>query len=1482
MNRKSRSVKATSFFGDKSPINCANLVPPSPLTKPIELEDDLRFLVLDVNARDTNYTHWISPDTTDRTILELYSLLYLLNRIFYHADKKCCLFVQQKERLVPGNLLVRKEIVVGHMLYFGFDRQVFEELLPTCLTLALMINANYLDARRLFVSPLCLDVLKTEAATFNVIKGVGISMPGTGTKGQNVAGVFGSFKTLSELRNVLMAYHRVSLAQADTEDSDDEGGGSSSQPQERGRYDQLRQTMSHLLPDESLTEFAIGLTTLLSGPFLFERSFRMTQSYREMRDLFALNGRDIGLDDSQIRDILSSNQADLIRTIRQHTEEPALAVQTPVLLDCVQNAVKRYHWEHVFRVGSGNGIRFCFDLTGGIGWRVLEEHMRLPFDTPLYTMVFPRERIDKGTQRIKDYIDQASLDKMDDMRLQLEAYSAVTARERGGEIADVKSAVAYRQGAIEDVARKYPLFADMRTLLDKLAEVLQPGSKVSELYRGSFSGLIGKLIEDGVRNPNKQMSRALQSLADAYPTLVDRRRNFHGLHLNSLKNDYTGRFVMAVHNPFDPTIETSDGLLINDFFTYMVACHSQLPVETMELRLAVTSGVAIDGKNIWVGWQGPAGSGKTTCAKSVLHGISASDGLCIRGMVREMDSTTTASLKSLNDDPLLHCNGVAFINELNDGGNDKSGTLKDDSSEKSTLMKNFFDSGMSAVYRARVDEASNEVRQNVQHVIFECVFVALANSLGLCRSLTDRMVIHAINKKVESTSDRMTVTDIFRRMDRFKVGHYEILKLLVISLVSMFEFVGCTLEDTDYLTDMERLVFQVIDKEFRDMNLDANFLGRGRLLDNIRSLARMLAMHRAVLTVLGCVDTFRSSWQEHDPSTETLDQYNQRMMQLVVDDLERMSLHELVRRVQEVYCPSPADYIAIVTMECLDQNPYFPVFRALAISVIDPANLEKTSDGRNVFVVPNMSYGRLCDVLNDQRIPFESKEIRSILEAMTNSIAREGIPVITVTNQQGSRSNNGGNFTSSFQLAFDARMAAEVVIESVMMDLVNHLTEDIQDRITKVVDELAPGATRDPRFTNEMIKINTGDYGTRASRFFGFLGQIRPNGWTLRYAKEVVQSYDSNTRSVLVSVDFNHARVKLMTNWMVSNLENPKNVRQKEGYVRVRQMNQCAVLVATIVDLQVRDTFENGPASTSDNLGLLPFYQTGSTVYVHQAIPMLRLGTTEDVAARLRGACSPPNYPIEYWTFDARKHPRLLESLKNTSLSRIDTKYTTTADALVCEQDLDGRSSGAWLHVSLLSRLTDMFRTSLAISPEVPREFVRRCMRRHLTDRKTVLYFNKRGTGPALDVVKVDEVRSAYGGQLPSVELPRQKERDFVTASLAMMQEGHTTTLGIKSERLVTFPRQHETRYITRKYLASSGKLSEIEESCTREYENDFRARDEAIQNKVEALTEEWLDRVRDRYRPLRLGPPMSSVQEFMAQDGEQTRKQNRGVKRKI
>ena len=81
---------------------------------------------------------------------------------------------------------------------------------------------------------------------------------------------------------------------------------------------------------------------------------------------------------------------------------------------------------------------------------------------------------------------------------------------------------------------------------------------------------------------------------------MDRHRNFHALHLNSLKNKFTGQFILAVHNPFDAEFEMSDGMLINDFVSYTAATHANLKVEMTELRLAVTSSVIIKEKNIWV------------------------------------------------------------------------------------------------------------------------------------------------------------------------------------------------------------------------------------------------------------------------------------------------------------------------------------------------------------------------------------------------------------------------------------------------------------------------------------------------------------------------------------------------------------------------------------------------------------------------------------------------------------------------------------------------------------------------------------------------------------------------------------------------------------------------------------------------------------------------------------------------------------------
>ena len=397
---------------------------------------------------------------------------------------------------------------------------------------------------------------------------------------------------------------------------------------------------------------------------------------------------------------------------------------------------------------------------------------------------------------------------------------------------------------------------------------------------------------------------------------------------------------------------------------------------------------------------------------------------------------------------------------------------------------------------------------------------------------------------------------------------------------------------------------------------------------------------------------------------------------------------------------------------------------------------------------------------------------------------------------------------------------------------------------------------------------------------------LNPNKWTSRYADKVIANFIPNAKSVQVSCDFNHYRLKLIRNWMLQCSEDARNIMQDKGYVKAHKMNQCAVLVATIIEVLVCHTFETVAGSNDPTRTLLPFYKTGSTVYVHQALPILRLGITEETAQRLRQVCTPPDsrpstgHSIEYWTFDANQEPGLIETLENAHLPGIDIKYTTVADALVCEQDLDGTNSGAWLHLSILSRLQDLFCTTTATSADLPRQFVSRCMRENLTDRKTVLCFNKQGKGPTFDVIKVDEVRSEQGGHLARFDLPPKEQQDFITASLAMTREGHPSTLGVKGEIATTFPPQHESRYLTRKYLASSGKLQEIEHRCAVIHGCNYDAREKAIQAEVEALTDQWMDRVKNRYRPLRLGPAVSTVQEFLRQDGRETRLRSKGVKR--
>ena len=321
MSSRITKTKPVFLFGERDSISCINLIPPSPITKPITFDSDFRFLVLDVNASDTNFTHWISPKTTNKTVLDLYCCLFVLNRIFYFAGVKCCLYVQQKERLVPGDLLVRKEIVAGHTLYFGFDRNALQELLPVCLVLILMINANYFDIHRIFNSPLCLDMLKAEVATFDPIKGV----PVVPDKAKEGSEVLGSYRTLIDLQRVLLAYHRISHTQMEPRELT--GGPSHDQCY----YKRLRSNILGLLPKEDVNNFAIGFMTLLSGPFLFEHSFRMTRTYKEMRDLVSLYGCYIGLNRNQIRSILSSDQSSFTCTLKDEMNTHELPIESELL-----------------------------------------------------------------------------------------------------------------------------------------------------------------------------------------------------------------------------------------------------------------------------------------------------------------------------------------------------------------------------------------------------------------------------------------------------------------------------------------------------------------------------------------------------------------------------------------------------------------------------------------------------------------------------------------------------------------------------------------------------------------------------------------------------------------------------------------------------------------------------------------------------------------------------------------------------------------------------------------------------------------------------------------------------------------------------------------------------------------------------------------------------------------------------------------------
>ena len=75
-------------------------------------------------------------------------------------------------------------------------------------------------------------------------------------------------------------------------------------------------------------------------------------------------------------------------------------------------------------------------------------------------------------------------------------------------------------------------------------------------------------------------------------------------------------------------------------------------------------------------------------------------------------------------------------------------------------------------------------------------------------------------------------------------------------------------------------------------------------------------------------------------------------------------------------------------------------------------------------------------------------------------------------------------------------------------------------------------------------------------------------------------------------------------------------------------------------------------------------------------------------------------------------------------------------------------------------------------------------------------------------------VKSARGGQLPSMNLPRNSKENLVTSSMKMMQEGCDVMLGAQRQPLTSFSPQRETVYIAKTFMPSNSMLNEIKDKC--------------------------------------------------------------------
>lgn len=1668
-----------TYFGEGVKVHGGHLVPPEPLKREVIMSDDMNFLVLDLDSRDTCFRPWIQPHCTARTTLEIYMFFFLLHRVFYFSDFPCRTFLQQKESLMPGPLELRKKTVAGHLLYVGLRREQLEAWLPTLVKLALMINAGHLSAEKIFVSPLSLADLQEEIGKFDELKGVGQDPPKRGT---DSIGTFGSYTTLNELGKLILEYHLVhwnfaeedadadahnsgseeslsaaavaeesACVRSDYSDSDSDSGlresSNSSSRNEEGEeeengcdyhssnqdlfsrgvgdvedgreeeeeeeehdndddsrvqdYRQNSRILCSLLLDVSLEEFCINLLNVMSPKFLFEQSYRMTK-FKMLRELVRINGSDIGLSVEQCNLLLNVTDpwsfiVELRTAMDQGNHDGSGEEGYAALVECVRRAIRRCDWDTMFR--EWDDVDCVLNLTAGISWEVPEEHKKAPFPFPLYSLNFKPEDLDRGMQKLQSFLGKDAVLGMD--KIQREIISFHLAVNEGGGGKSTREGGGDDVSAFEDDEKfKYPLLTQTKEeLVDMVSELSRFRGdgivdSVEDLFASNLGVFVSTYVLNALLDPKHPQGKAAATLLACIPSLVDRHDSFAFFHLNSMKNPRNCRYIVHVNDPFDDSVAQEDGLLVNDHVGFLDACHATLEVESLKVRYATLASLA-PGEKFWLFFTGPPGTGKTTMALAVLGVMSSFGNFRNRYLLRFWDASTIASLKC-NDpiSPYANCGGVLFINELNEGpesggggrgsnrpkGGGGGGGLSSDNSERSCLMKCLKDRGVADVYRARQDPDSGLVRQDKQRVLGEFSLVCLANDDMLCDSLRDRMDVHCVPSGSASRSDtatrvNMSVSEIARRQKKFRTGHFETLKMLVMTLAEMFRFVNCHFDDEEYLRRMELLTFSVIDEALRKMRKETSFLTKYRQQNRLRVMARQEALLVATLKVLGCVDLLRVSLPD-DREGESEEEYIQRTMAAVETNCGNLPLHQIVRDVLVEANVTPKNYLSAATMLYFESGEHEPVFRGMADIVREaPSPVDEVDqEGKRYFAFEGMTHRGLCEELATRRICVEPSDLQRILEKMMNADGgevtgpgRRSAPDVIVKSTVVRRQEQGTTTATGASKTFDLRLSATRVAEAV---LENHvaLLERLREEVEEILQqEIRTRSTR--AVTTSWVEVPREMYVVRCSHFDTFLRQLRPNFLVRRRHGTYADHHNHRGRDrgavMRVDHDFDMARLRCFRKLLFREAmgvgagamddnqdEEPLSIDRDTGHVECRLLNGNRGLVADFLQVAVRDVFfgsqddyddgDEEDDEESDSGGrrrgggsMPPHYCAAGKAYVHCAMVVLGSGIDETLAQRLREACceeikrrqrererqgvggelesggtgrrgAETDVAVlevrEYFSLPLQEYGALYEELRARTVERIDKRFTTRSAERTCRCERDG---SVMLHVQLLSPFEPLLTPSA--ERDEARNFVHLCLKRDLTASRTVPYY-KRGNRngiTSLGLVKVEDVERENGGSLPRFALSRKRRRDRVTPAMAMIDEGsaeepswstvlatatasaNTTASGAGSARgpgagseeggdesdqtdedMTTFPRDHERRYKTVKFLKSMTLLHRVKERAVELHKNDLEARNAYVARETRRLVGEHCDRVNSRYAPFRIQRGVSSVREFVEQDG--------------